>query len=703
MSYIINNSTFVSLKLTDKGREGISKGNINFSYWSLGDSEINYDRESIRESNLSDISLSGTSNIIRPKDRNNELVYRLLENETDNGFKDLTNANISSLKVVVNNQAKTRGFFSGNTISGFTTLTGSPYTVESSLLNNNQLSGGTTLTIGTGSTLNVGDLLLISMTNDVVGNIPVNSNDTPLPYYWYKIQSYSGGTVTLDRSLPNQPTTSSTLFSQYYIYRGGNVYDGIASGNTTSYWDTNTLAFNATCDISCSDVPVWNQNNIFCENLLGFSGSTNEDYTKYGSYTYLGTKYPFMDYSCDNSSIDSTISCDGFSMIDNVKKNIAVLHYTNNTVSNFYGEFFFLDDSQSKILSLDMPNMMYHRRFFQSGSTFGDVMGMRFISSGSVKTINGIDYVDLIEDPSLIDSLATPRVVGKVFINLKMVVIDDEEIVMAMSYKSNRNWTLPNLTASVSNNVNNDGVLDENKVMYVTYRLSNDSLTGLTKTIHNQNYLKVINNTSTSKDVEFKFENVGYLPYMRKKESITYDGLGFYADKFEVLYQIVDNTSDRPQSDQWLVYDYTSTGITNGISGETIDPLLIENQNPNVNSFKIDKNIFSGSTTYNLSDDISLPTNLQPNVLQFGDERFFYGNIDTFIGATIYKTLFKFDINPTEINSTTNPTKENQNTNFRISEIGIYDDKYNLIMVGKLSIPFEINNNIIQMNLSIDF
>jgi hypothetical protein len=450
-------------------------------------------------------------------------------------------------------------------------------------------------------------------------------------------------------------------------------------------------------------VPVWNQNNIFCENLLGFSGSTNEDYTKYGSYTYLGTKYPFMDYSCDNSSIDSTISCDGFSMIDNVKKNIAVLHYTNNTVSNFYGEFFFLDDSQSKILSLDMPNMMYHRRFFQSGSTFGDVMGMRFISSGSVKTINGIDYVDLIEDPSLIDSLATPRVVGKVFINLKMVVIDDEEIVMAMSYKSNRNWTLPNLTASVSNNVNNDGVLDENKVMYVTYRLSNDSLTGLTKTIHNQNYLKVINNTSTSKDVEFKFENVGYLPYMRKKKSITYDGLGFYADKFEVLYQIVDNTSDRPQSDQWLVYDYTSTGITNGISGETIDPLLIENQNPNVNSFKIDKNIFSGSTTYNLSDDISLPTNLQPNVLQFGDERFFYGNINTFIGATIYKTLFKFDINPTEINSTTNPTKENQNTNFRISEIGIYDDKYNLIMVGKLSIPFEINNNIIQMNLSIDF
>lgn len=703
MSYIINNSTFVSLKLTDKGREGISKGNINFSYWSLGDSEINYERESVRELNLSDVSLSGTSNIIRPKDRNGDLVYRLLENENDDGFKELTNANISSLKVVVNNQAKTRGFFSGDTISGFTTLTGSPYTVGTNLINNNQLSGGSTLNIGTGSTLNIGDFILIKMTNDIVGNVQLNSNDEPLPHYWYKIQNYSAGTITLDRQLPNQPTTSSTINSQYYIYRGGNVYEGIVSGNTTSYWDTNTLAFNASCDISCSDVPVWNQNNIFCENLLGFSGSTNEDYTKYGSYSYLGSKYPFMDYSCNSSNIDETSSCDGFSFIDNVKKSIAIIHYTNNTISNFYGEFFFLNDSQNKKLYLDIPNIMYHRRFFQSGSTFGDIMGMRFISSGDVKTVNGNEYVNLIEDPSLIDSLSTPRVVGKIFINLKMVVIDDEEIVMAMSYKSNRNWTLPNLSASLSQNPSNNGILEENKVMYLTYRLSNNSSSGLTNSIHNQNYLKVVNNTSTTKDVDFKFENIGYLPYMRKKESINYDGLGFYADKFEILYQIVDNINDRPQSDGWKIYDFTSSGITGGASGETINPLLIENQNPSINSFKINQSILSGSSIYNLNDDISLPSNLQPNILQFGDERFFYGNLSTFIGATIYKTVFKFDINPTEINSTTNPTKENQNTNFRISEIGIYDDRYNLIMVGKLSVPFEINNNIIQMNLSIDF
>lgn len=703
MSYIINNSGFVSLKLTDKGREQISKGLINFSYWSLGDSEVNYERELIRDNNLSDISLSGVSHIIKPKDRNHDLVYRLLSDVNDNGFKELTNANLSNIKLVVNNKANTRGFFSGDTLNGFFNLTGSPYTVESGLIDNSQFSGSTTLNIGSGSNLNIGDLILIRYTNDLIGTLPLNSNSEAVPNYWYKIESYTSGIITLDRPTPNQPTPSGTVFSQYYIFRGGEVYEGIASGNTTSYWDSNTLAFNATCDISCSDVPVWNQNNVFCEDLAGFSGVTNEDYTKFGSYRYLGTKYPLMDYNCSNVDIDTLLSCDGTSINDSVKKNIAVLHYTNNTVSNFYGEFFFLSDNQNKILTLDLPNIMYHRRFNGSGSTFGTEMGMRFRSSGDVKTVNGIEYVDLIEDPTMIDPSSTPITVGKVFKNLKMVVIDDEEIVIAMSYKSNRNWTLPSLTAVLNNNPSNNGVLEEGKVMYMTYRLSNQDVTFLPNSIHNQKYLKIINNTTVTKDIEFKLENIGLLPYMRAIEDPNFDGYGFHADKFEVIYQIVDNMVDRPSPDKWLIYDFTTSGLTNGSVGQTINPIQLENQIPSVNGFKIDNSVLSGSSGYNLGLYIDLPSNLEPNVLQFGDERFFYGNIDTFIGATIYKTVFKFDIDPTQIVTTTNPTKEGVNTDFRISEIGIYDNQYNLIMIGKLSRPYKINNNIVQMNLSIDF
>jgi hypothetical protein len=92
---------------------------------------------------------------------------------------------------------------------------------------------------------------------------------------------------------------------------------------------------------------------------------------------------------------------------------------------------------------------MYHRRGYATAS--GTSMGMSFVSSGSVQTIgtSNIEYMDLIEDPSMISSASTAQVVGRVFPQLKTVVIHDDEIVAAISYKSNRNWTLPALAANV--------------------------------------------------------------------------------------------------------------------------------------------------------------------------------------------------------------------------------------------------------------
>jgi len=53
MSYIIKStSPFVSIKLTEKGREKLALGNLNFKSWVIGDSEINYSRESIIDGNV---------------------------------------------------------------------------------------------------------------------------------------------------------------------------------------------------------------------------------------------------------------------------------------------------------------------------------------------------------------------------------------------------------------------------------------------------------------------------------------------------------------------------------------------------------------------------------------------------------------------------------------------------------------------------
>src|SRR5574343_94982 len=79
------------------------------------------------------------------------------------------------------------------------------------------------------------------------------------------------------------------------------------------------------------------------------------------------------------------------------------------------------------------------------------------------------------------DSNGNINRVGKVFPDYKMVIIDDDEIIAAMSYKSNRNWTLPAPKLSLINpnicsgfNDEDNGLLSaETETLWVTYRFNN--------------------------------------------------------------------------------------------------------------------------------------------------------------------------------------------------------------------------------------
>ena len=94
--------------------------------------------------------------------------------------------------------------------------------------------------------------------------------------------------------------------------------------------------------------------------------------------------------------------------------------------------------------------------------------------------------------------------------------------------------------------------------------------------------------------------------------------------------------------------------------------------------------------------------------LQFGDERFFYGNLTTYIGATIYKTIFDIRIAPGQFNSTTNVTRSKDIStslpDIKVDEVGIYDENKNLVCIGKLSSPVPLSvGNTIMLELSLDF
>jgi hypothetical protein len=717
MSYIINNSgAFVNIKLTDTGRKKLAEGKLNFTAWGIGDSELNYNREEIVDNYQIDPQLSGTSAILRPADKQPNLTS-FISFDGVTPTNPLTSNQINTLKAIVNNKATERGFFSANTThTEFATLLDNPYSIDNGCINNIDITGGTTLYLGSGYTYNEGDYILLKFTNDTVGDLPFTANTTPVPNLWYKIQSTGSTYVIVDRELPNLNSISATTC--FAIYPQGEVHEAFGSSSTIPYWNTNTLAFDSCCYVSCSDVPVWNMNNVWCENLAGMTGSSinntiltpNESYEKFGSWRYLGQKYPYLDYPClsDLSDLETNI-CDtpGTSILDTVKKSISIIHYTNNTISNFYGEFLFIDGANGKNVNIYMPDLMYHRRDYPTGS--GTTMGMTFIATGSTKFITNtqIEYVDLIEDPTLIPPGATPAIVGKVLPQFKVVVIDDDEIVAAISYKSNRNWTLPELSASlVSPSGTTAGILPPNHYMWLTYTFENTSGTGLTTTLPCQKYTIMGNNTSSSKDVEFRINGVDLLPYMRKIEDPMYDGLGFSAKEFKALYQIISGDT-RPVSDGWKVHDFTSTLITDFV-GETIDPVLLENQNPSTNNFRLDIPTTIGDTTFSIINSLSMAPNNNPDILQFGDERFFYGNIDTYIGANIYKTIFRLSVSADLFKYTSNPTRSvDPSTNppvIKVTECGIYDNSGDLVMIGKLSRPVKLNpGNTVLFELSMDF
>jgi len=109
---------------------------------------------------------------------------------------------------------------------------------------------------------------------------------------------------------------------------------------------------------------------------------------------------------------------------------------------------------------------------------------------------------------------------------------------------------------------------------------------------------------------------------------------------------------------------------------------------------------------YNLNDpyynDLNLPlSGSTGTTLNFGDEYYFYGSIETDIQATIYEMRYKINLGQAEFLASSNPSWKN-NTPSYISEIGLYDDEMNLMIVSKLQSPVQ-RQGIQQFLVKFDF
>jgi hypothetical protein len=183
----------------------------------------------------------------------------------------------------------------------------------------------------------------------------------------------------------------------------------------------------------------------------------------------------------------------------------------------------------------------------------------------------------------------------------------------------------------------------------------------------------------------------GELPYMKIS-----GGTGWYADKFYILAQ-KQPLGTYPDPTQWKLMDFTADIVSHTV-GNRIDPINIEST-----VFNITQTDYTAGVTYDLSNFIKIPQTAETDYLQFGDERFFFGNIEA-VGVTDkYRTKFVFTVPPTMFNWSTNPTWPLSNQKVHIDEVCVYDVNKNLVAIGKMNLPIEkVTNATIIIEVSFD-
>ena len=653
MSFINQtNTAFINAKLTDLGRKLLASGQLTYNYYVFGDSEINYTFNSDydQRSNL----------ILSPKDNNPGIKYPISPLLNNDPFNVLPV--IISTKNVIKNTVPTRGFFNitGSTInvlkSGFTTS-------DVLKFNSNTFTG--TTTIDTSSSVNssiINDYLLIGIRNRLTlqseqTEYQINMDET-IPYLWFKILNIAGSTLTLDRPVPNITGTTSIVNGYVYPYASGNSINNFySSASTIPYWSVPTLSFESNSNLSSDNVKVWNMNIVSSENYAGLDSTLYKGFNKYPSAIYNG----FKEYVNNHE-----------------KKSIGIIHYSNNSISNYYGE-----GLVPASLVMTLPTVLYSENI---NSQIGLVLsGKTATVLPSISVTHDYNSVSIFYN-ELVDTFG--NVVGKIFNDLKVIVIEDEEILAALSYLSNRNWTLPPLTGNfiASNTGDADGLLATTEQVYVTYLFSNEKSTGYKTGLHCLKYKVINRGGSQQNNIVVRFP-VGKLPFMSDS--------GWTANK---LYILVQKTSinTRPISTIWKKIDVTS--LINSYVGGNINKLNIENS-----EFTITKAIYDEAPIYNLNDHISLPTISDTTKISFNEEVFLYGNIDTQIQATTYKSSFTFSAPASLFNSSINPTFAGSG-NIYITEVGIYNSARELVAIGKLSKPLaKTSSGTSVIQLDIDF
>jgi hypothetical protein len=742
MGYIIKDTQgLVVTRLTDVGRRKISQGNFNISYFQIGDSEVSYtaltdynfansmvlepsynsqNNVGIPQSTKNDVKypfyLQGTTGTTYGIPFQNSVIDEVFNTAAPNGFFSSTTTNYRILRNLVakNSQfyAAIAGFNGSSTISGL----------------NGPCGDSTTNTVVSG------DKLMLKLTDrQSLLDDCTNPNVSPCqPTLFYNVISVAGNTFTLDRPLPNFDNTDLGIgvrVARFYFYPSAvTEYDL----TTPMSYDTNSVTnYESICYPTDGFVRVWNMNIPWSESPAG-TNATNLTYQEFGSIDYLGLKEYYGYYnSSGQTDTSGTWYYNSFGERVDVtpeeQKAIAIVHYSNSSIINWYGEKFACEvydetnpeaTGQARNFQISIPWLAWHKnescctsslRANQIPTTFYidppgfdsfNLLQSYHLQSTRNNDMNspGIRYFHLY-DTNEVYPEGPPNRVGKVFPDDKIIIFDDEEIVASLSYVSNRSWTLPaprlGTVAPGTCDSDIDGVLnDDTECLWVTY-LFRPRVNGGTQGIHCNYYQKIC---GPSQDCGATEQNVTVTfggDFGCMSQNLLY---GWYAGQFWVLAQKT-NTTSRPDPAAWRAINFTSVLQNNG--SIDVDGFIAPSGMTSVN-FTISQTNYDAAPVYSITDQIvvKMPgeNDLQMN---FGDETFFHGIVKTDIQATIYEMRYLVNLPSNQFVTSTNPTWS-EGVDTYMTEVGLYDNDKNLLALGKFQSP-QLREGVQQVVVKLDF
>jgi hypothetical protein len=565
----------------------------------------------------------------------------------------------------------------------------------------------------------------------------------------YRIVAVCGNVLTLDRATPDFTDLSIDCWARTLIYPPQMVplYD---SFTPEPHWSQSVIDFESVCDTDQFDVKIWNMNIPWTESPAGLNSNTYQDYTKFGSINYIGQKEYFgYTTSSAQTSTDSVYYYNSFGekkvVTPEEQKAIAIIHYTNQTIDFFYGEKFALElydaqnaentQGQARNFKLHIPTLMWHKNpeccFGQTfwvdppGFDGKNLFQVQYIKSSVSDNMNqpGLRYYNLWDTFAQPNGL--PSRIGKVFPDSKLIIIDDEEIVAALSYKSNRNWTLPApqvslITPNTCGVSNTTGVLTGgSETLWITYRLSNTNT--FTNSLHSNYYTSVVGTANvctpdTPQNVAVRFGNEfnclvqpGFIPTTTTTTTsqVPYTTTtttscpvctvpaGFYATQFQVLAQKT-LAGQRPNPTEWRLIDFTDQISDLFLNG------YVTQQSLTATTFVVTAENYSSASYYNLNNYIELVQNgATGQQLNFGDEYYFYGSLETDIQATIYEMKYKINLSFNEFLVSQNPTWTPGTPSY-VTEIALLDENQDILVMSKLQSPV-LRQGIQQYVVKLDF